>query len=143
MQKKIMYLLCFCFILFTSGLSQQDSCSNQVTFAKLYAPHDISLETWRIRSFVSGILVPAVGPITIGVFAANSKVELPSNDSTDRRGQCFNFAYSQQVKAERAKEVVKGGTLGTGLGIVLYLCIMVAVVSVGLNGLGGLNFTDH
>ena len=143
MQRKVIYPLYFCFILFTSGFPQQDSCSHQMSLAKVYAPHDISLETWRTRSLVSGILLPAVGPITVGVFAATSKVALPSSDSIDQRGQCFSVAYSQQVKTERIKEVVKGGSLGTGLGLVLYFCVMVAVVSMSLNGSGGLSFTDH
>jgi hypothetical protein len=124
----------FCFALVTTGFSQQDSCSHQKSFAQSYAPHDASIETWRLRSLWSGILLPAVGPLGVGVCAANVKVDIPINDTSSEAGHCFSTAYSHQVKSERIKEVAKSGALGTGLGAVLYFFIIVFAVGLSFGG---------
>jgi hypothetical protein len=126
---KVLNSLFFCLVAFSLGFCGQDSCSSQASFAKLYATHDISLETWRMRSLLSGIFLPVVGPFTVGVFAANTKVDVPSNDITDHNGQCFSSAYSGQVKSNRVAEVAKGGAIGTGMGILLYFFVLIAIVS--------------
>lgn len=95
-----------------------------------------------MRGLLSGIIVPLAGPFTIGVFAAYTPVIVPPVDSANRTGQCFSATYSKEVKFERVKEVAKSGAIGTGMGALLYFFILLAVVSAGMGGLGGMRFPE-
>jgi len=140
MRLKTSYSIGFCFVFFTAVFSQQDSCSKQTAFAKAWAPHDLSIDTWRFRGLWSGIFFPAVGPLAVGVVAANTKVNLPSNDSTGYLGKCFNSEYSHQVTSGRIKEVAKCGAIGTGLGVLFYIIVFATIFIISNPGFSGGGF---
>ena len=135
---KAFYPLILFLVLLSTGFSQQDSCSQKSSFAKSYAEHDNSLEIWRMRSLFSGLPLPVVGPLVVGVFAANTKVDTPSVDSTGSLGQCFETPYSQKVKTERIEQVANGGIIGSAFGIALYSLVFLILVSMSFGNIGGI-----
>lgn len=127
--KTTFYIIALILVVAHLTFASSDTCNNQKELAKSIASHDLEADKWYFRSLFIGIPLPLVGPIGAGIVASTQEVEYKSTDSLFQ-DSCFHHSYQQAISYQRAKNIVKGGAIGTALGCTLYFLIIVAVVGI-------------
>ncbi len=98
-------------------------CLHHAELAQGFAHSDPRIDRYHARGVITGIAFPVVGPLIATPISLSrlsaSDVQDPELDSS----ACFRRALVSESRRELVRSTVRGGVIGSSIGIVMYLML--------------------